>query len=100
MVWPSSADIRSKTARGTTSVALPAPNGMTALMMCDGQPCADACVHAAKDAANLARTVAKPDRAAACRPAIAGTSPPRLPRAERRRAEQRLLGGRLRPPVL
>src|SRR6185436_1958164 len=35
--WPSSAARRSNTSRGTTSAALPAPNGMVALISRDGQ---------------------------------------------------------------
>src|ERR1700761_3400127 len=35
--WPSSADSLSKNSRGTTSVALPAPNGIVALISRDGQ---------------------------------------------------------------
>src|SRR5258708_1137439 len=37
MGWPSSTARRSKTSRGTTSVALPAPNGMVALIRGDGE---------------------------------------------------------------
>src|ERR1700730_17247619 len=37
MDWPSSAARRSNTSRGTTSVALPAPNGIVALITRDGQ---------------------------------------------------------------
>src|ERR1700710_2094408 len=40
MDWPSSAESRSNTSRGTTSVALPAPNGIVALITCDGHSCA------------------------------------------------------------
>src|SRR3954470_4583534 len=37
MGGPSSTSRRSNTSRGTTSVALPAPNGMVALIRCEGQ---------------------------------------------------------------
>ena len=37
MGWPSSAARRSNTSRGTTSAALPAPNGIVALIRCAGQ---------------------------------------------------------------
>src|SRR5829696_2171082 len=46
--WPSSAARRSNTSRGTTSAALPAPNGMVALISRDGQPSACATVAAKK----------------------------------------------------
>ena len=46
MDWPSSAARRSNTSRGTTSVALPAPNGIVALIRRDGQ--FSACAAAAK----------------------------------------------------
>src|SRR4029077_675595 len=37
MAWPSSAERRSNTTRGTTAAALPAPNEMVALISRDGQ---------------------------------------------------------------
>src|SRR5271169_5985204 len=37
MDWPSCTASRSNTTRGTTSVALPAPNGIVALISRDGQ---------------------------------------------------------------
>src|SRR5580704_15558097 len=37
MAWPSLAASRSNTTRGTTSAALPAPNGIVALIRCEGQ---------------------------------------------------------------
>ena len=46
MGWPSSAARRSNTSRGTTSAALPAPNGMVALISREGQPSAWAAVPA------------------------------------------------------
>src|ERR1700737_5439700 len=52
MGWPNSAARRSNTRRGTTSAALPAPNGMVALISRDGQ--FSAC--AVKAAKKLAKT--------------------------------------------
>jgi hypothetical protein len=42
IVWPSSWLSGSNSARGTTSVALPAPNGMKARIGLSGQLCASA----------------------------------------------------------